>query len=162
MDACQAPNQTERRNVISTVNRTLESMQTREGESDLERLGRLRAEGRVKVSTQPQGAEIGAIASWSRALFAIEIAQLIMSTSPTSKSLRQSEYLLRYGVTRLDRYFPAEKLLGYALERLAESLRLQSKFTKALPFAQRAVALDLFFPAATGQLGLVHFRLGRL
>ena len=159
MDACQAPDQTERRNVISTVNRTLESIQKREGESDLERLGRLRAEGRVKVSTQPRGAEIGAIASWSSAIFAIQIAELVVSTSPTSKSLRQSEYLLRYGVTRLERYFPAEKWLGYALERLAESLRLQSKFTKALPFAERAVALDLFFPAATRQLGLVHFGL---
>jgi tetratricopeptide (TPR) repeat protein len=62
-------------------------------------------------------------------------------------------------VTRLDRHYPGEMCLSSALERLAESLRLQSKFMNALPFAERAVALDLFSSAATRQLGLVHFGL---
>src|SRR5215471_1039329 len=83
-----------------------------------------------------------------------------MADRPRLTRIRKPEHFLRWAVSRLDKYYPAEdKLLGSVCEAIAYAKWRQSKFLDALKFAEKAVALDPFAASRMLLLGLAHWSL---
>jgi tetratricopeptide (TPR) repeat protein len=152
----------DQRKVVECVRKVVEELKEKPDETPSQRLERFGKKG-VQNGPPPEAPDppplpeapvVKKFIAWKRAIFDIEIGGLLMQTEPG-----QSEGRLRNGVSRLEKHFPAEEQLVFAYERLAEALRLQSKFGDALPVAEKAVALNPFLSGAIRQLGLVHFGL---
>jgi len=156
--ACRRMGRDDRVTALSYLSQTLDALKPRPSEADPARRRRLRQAAR-NYPSRPADAEVAEIIRWAKASFAIEIGTLDLRDQPPPRTLRRAERLLRVGVTRLQQTFPAERRLGFGYERLAEALRLRSKPAEALPFAEKAIALDPFRPEATRQRGAARFDL---
>jgi tetratricopeptide (TPR) repeat protein len=150
---CRKLQDVHRCRVIERIEETLDTVEPKLGETDskqLERITQAVENGALRMSEAPA---MVPIIAWKRAVFFYRIGFLLRDD-------RQAERRLRHAVSRLERHYPAEDwLLGSAYERLAGAKRLQSKFSDALKFAEKAVALDPFSASKMKELSLAYWGL---
>jgi tetratricopeptide (TPR) repeat protein len=138
--------------VIERIEETFDTVKLGETNS-IERLTQAVKHGALRMSEAPA---MVPIIAWKRAVFFYSIADSLWQDRP-----RQAERRLRHAVSRLERHYPAEdELLSCAYERLATAKRVQSQFTDALKFAEKAVELDPFSASKMKEHGLAHWCLG--
>jgi tetratricopeptide (TPR) repeat protein len=151
------------RNRLQVIERIGNLIDSVPGESDSQWLSRIARIVRNDPLRRSVERDLVAIAGWTQAVFDIRRGAFFVGMQTSAKRFAYAENRLRRGVQGLEhlreqeRRYPEEEYLAFGHERLAEALRMQSKFVKALEFAERAVALNPFAYVAIRQLGLVHY-----
>jgi tetratricopeptide (TPR) repeat protein len=157
-EACVILQEGHRGRVIAAIEETLRALDQARDATAAQDFRRIRRAVKVRIQAPRKGESSEAfdkIDAWTRAIFAIEIGNWLL----IRQKFHQSERFLRYGVSGLEKHYPAEEWLSLANEWLGNALRQQFKFVDALPFCEKAVALNPFSATALRELGLVHYGL---
>lgn len=129
-EACQILHEFDRCRVIERIGKALDAIKAVPSETNAQQLERISQTVRNGARRLPP--EVEAIIAWTQAVFDITLGDLLIRDQQTPLTYRQSDDLLRKGVSRLEKHFPAEDKLVFANERLAETLRCSSNSSMRL------------------------------